>query len=162
GRGVAVGLPLRLRARPAADGCHLELLEQDSVLVRGRVAAASDDDHAVAPVAPTGEAMDLPISRTCFACGVDNALGLGLRLRADADTVWGTWTPRSGFATTAGALASLALTTLLDETAFWLGALASGEAGMTTELRVTLHAEAAADTPIIVVGRRAAVCPRPG
>jgi hypothetical protein len=159
-RRVPLGLPLRLCARPAADGCHLELLEQNGVLVRGRVAAATDGERAVAAVPPAGDAMDLPISRTCFACGVDNTLGLGVRLRADADTVGGTWIPRSGFATTGGALAPLALTTLLDEAAFWLGALASGEAGMTTELRVTLHAEAAAGTPITVVGARAAVCPR--
>lgn len=159
-RRVPLGLPLRLRARPAADGCHLELLEQNGVLVRGRVAAASDGERAVAAVPPAGDAMELPISRTCFACGVDNVLGLGLRLRADADTVGSTWIPRSGFATTGGGLAPLALTTLLDEAAFWLGALASGEAGMTSELRVTLHAEAAAGTPITVVGARAAVRPR--
>ena len=53
-----------------------------------------------------------------------------------------------------GTLAPLALTTLLDEAAFWLGALATGEAGMTTELRVTLHDSAPADGPITVTGLR--------
>ena len=57
-------------------------------------------------------------------------------------------------------VASLALTTLLDETAFWLGALASGESGMTTDLSVTLHAAAPADAPIVVWGDRAKTCPR--
>jgi hypothetical protein len=104
--------------------------------------------------------MALPISRSCFACGTDNALGLGLRLRADEVTVGGTWTPRSGFGDAAGTLAAVALTTMLDEAAFWLGALATGEAGMTTELRVTLHAEASAGSPITVAGARAAVRPR--
>ena len=45
-------------------------------------------------------------------------------------------------------------------TAFWLGALASGESGMTTDLSVTLHAAAPADAPIVVWGDRAKTCPR--
>jgi len=158
---VPLGVPLRLRTRRGPDGCHLELSERDAVLVRGRVAAAAPPDgtNAVVPL-PADDAMALPISRTCFACGVDNALGLRARLRADADAVGGTWTPRPGFADAGGRLAPVALTTLLDEAAFWLGALATGEAGMTTELRVTLHAEAAAGSAITVAGARAAVRPR--
>jgi hypothetical protein len=157
---VPLGVPLRLRTRRGLDGCHLELSERDAVLVRGRVAAAAPPDgtNAVVPL-PADDAMALPISRTCFACGVDNALGLRARLRADADAVGGTWTPRPGFADAGGRLAPVALTTLLDEAAFWLGALATGEAGMTTELRVTLHAEAAAGSAITVAGARAAVRP---
>jgi hypothetical protein len=156
---VPLGAPLALRARRAPDGCHLEVAERDTVLVRGHVAAA-DPESRVAVPPPATDAPALPISRTCFACGVDNALGLGATLRADADAVGGTWTPRAGFATAGGTLAPVALTTLLDEAAFWLGALATGEAGMTTELRVTLHAEAAARSPITVAGARAAVRPR--
>jgi len=158
---VPLGVPLRLRTRRGPDGCHLELSERDAVLVRGRVAAAAPPDgtNAVVPL-PADDAMALPISRTCFACGVDNVLGLRARLRADADAVGGTWTPRPGFADAGGRLAPVALTTLLDEAAFWLGALATGEAGMTTELRVTLHAEAAAGSAITVAGARAAVRPR--
>jgi hypothetical protein len=156
---VPLGAPLALRARRASDGCHLEVAERDTVLVRGHVAAA-DPERGVTVPPPAADAPALPISRTCFACGVDNALGLGAALRADADAVGGTWTPRPGFATAGGTLAPVALTTLLDEAAFWLGALATGEAGMTTELRVTLHAEAAAGSAIAVAGARAAVRPR--
>jgi hypothetical protein len=161
---VPLATPLRLRARRADDGDHLELLEHDTVLVRGvvgPVGASIDgaaDAGAIDP--PPAEAPTLPISRTCFACGVDNALGLGLTLRADADTVGGTWSPPPRFAAGGGALAPIALTTLLDEAAFWLGALATGEAGMTTELRVVLHADAAAHAAITVAGARAAVRPR--
>jgi hypothetical protein len=159
---VPLATPLRLRARRTDDGDRLELLEHDdTVLVRGAVApvtAPIEDDGAIAP--PPADAPTLPISRTCFACGVDNALGLGLTLRADADAVGGTWSPPPRFAASGGALAPIALTTLLDEAAFWLGALATGEAGMTTELRVMLHADAAADAAITVAGARAAVRPR--
>jgi hypothetical protein len=105
--------------------------------------------------------MALPISAGCFACGLDNPLGLAVSLRADATAVGGTWTPRPGFRLADGTLAPVALTTLLDEAAFWLGALASGESGMTTELRVTLHESAPADGPITVSGLRSAVRARP-
>lgn len=111
------------------------------------------------PPARAARAQPLPVSRACLACGVENPLGLQARLGADDDVVAGTWLPRP--ALRAGdVVASLALTTLLDETAFWLGALASGESGMTTELSVTLHAAAPADAPITVWGERAATRPR--
>jgi hypothetical protein len=158
-RRVPLGVSLRARARRADDGCHLELLDHDALLVRGLATTIADGDEAAA-APPAAGASDLPISRSCFACGVDNALGLGLRLRADTDAVGGTWTPPPGFVTTDGTVAPVALTTLLDEAAFWLGALATGEAGMTTELRVTLHAEPVAGTPITVAGNRRAVRPR--
>lgn len=88
------------------------------------------------------EAHPLPISRTCFACGIDNALGLRVQLEFDDAEVRGAWRPREQFRTAEGALTTAAVTTLLDEAAFWLGALATGESGMTTDLRVTLHAPA--------------------
>jgi hypothetical protein len=157
---VPIGTRLRLRRSRGADGDDLELLERDVLLVRGRVVPATlaADDGATGP--PASDAMALPISRTCFACGTDNALGLGVTLRADADAVGGTWTPPPRFAAAGGRLAPVALTTLLDEAAFWLGALATGEAGMTTELRVTLHAEPAAASAIVVAGARDVVRPR--
>jgi len=40
-----------------------------------------------------------------------------------------TWQPRAPFRRADGSLAPAALTTLLDEAAFWLGALATGESG---------------------------------
>jgi acyl-coenzyme A thioesterase PaaI-like protein len=160
-RRVPLATPLRLRRRRAADGDRLELLERDTVLVRGAVTPATASAHDAGPVAPpAGDAPALPISRTCFACGIDNRLGLGLRLRADADAVGGTWSPPPRFAAGGGALAPVALTTLLDEAAFWLGALATGESGMTTELRVSLHRPAPFDAPLTVAGARAAVRPR--
>ncbi|HMH51931.1 MAG TPA: hypothetical protein VK548_16965 [Candidatus Acidoferrum sp.] len=96
----------------------------------------------------------LPVSSTCVACGVDNALGLQARLRFDDERVWTRWIPRETAAREDGSLAPIALTTLLDEAAFWLGALASGEAGMTTELAITLHREIAFGEPVVVTGRR--------
>ena len=157
---VPLGVPLPLRVRRGPGGEELELGDDGgAVLVHGRVTAeAVETADLVAP--PAADAMPLPISKTCFACGTDNALGLGLALRADDAAVGGTWTPRPGFREADGTLAPVALTTALDEAAFWLGALATGEAGMTTELRVTLHAAASAEAPITIAGARASTRPR--
>jgi hypothetical protein len=76
---------------------------------------------------------------------------------ADDHAVRATWVPRADFAADGGTLAPVALTTLLDEAAFWLGALATGESGMTTELAVTLHRPVRADATVTVVGARGAV-----
>jgi len=100
--------------------------------------------------------LPLPVSRACLACGVDNALGLQARLQADERLVGTTWTPRETLCAD-GTVSPLALTTLLDETAFWLGALATGESGMTTELAITLHGPVAADAAVTVWGERARV-----
>ena len=155
---VPLGTPLALRVSRADGHVALALLEGSATLVDGAVGAATETGASIEPPAPA--AMALPISRGCFACGTENPLGLAVRLRADDASVGATWRPRPGFRQDDGTLAVVALTTLLDEAAFWLGALATGESGMTTELRVTLHAEPKADEPITVAGARAAVRPR--
>jgi acyl-coenzyme A thioesterase PaaI-like protein len=150
---VPLGTPLALRV---TGGDGFTLLDGDTTLVEGRVEHAQGDaGAAVEPPEPS--AMPLPISRGCFACGTDNALGLGALLRADDAAVGATWAARPDFRRADGTLAPLALITLLDEAAFWLGALATGESGMTTALRVTLHAEVQADDTLTVAGARAAV-----
>jgi acyl-coenzyme A thioesterase PaaI-like protein len=157
---VPPGVPLDLRIDRAGGACELVLSERGARLVTGRVAAAVPAATAPAVTEPAADAPPLPISRGCLACGTDNPLGLRVRLRADAFAVGGTWTPTAGFRAADGTVATVALTTLLDEAAFWLGALATGESGMTTELRVTLHGPARADGPLTITGARAAVRPR--
>jgi len=159
-RRVPLGMPLTL-LRTRADSTETFVLSDPagSVLVDGRVAPLAaglphprppdDDDDA--------RRYPLPISRACFACGTDNELGLRVRLEFDAETVRGTWEPRASFRRDDGSLAPAALTTLLDEAAFWLGALATGESGMTTELRVSLHRPAPFAAPVTVTGARGAV-----
>jgi acyl-coenzyme A thioesterase PaaI-like protein len=161
-RRVPLGLPLTLR-RAREDSAEAFVLSDQAggVLVDGRVAllASPAENGALRPDG-NGAAHPLPISRTCFACGTDNELGLRARLAFDADAVRATWQPRAPFRRADGSLAPAALTTLLDEAAFWLGALATGESGMTTELRVALHHPAPYEAPVTVTGARAAVRPR--
>ena len=163
-RRVPLGSPLML-LRSRTDSTETFVLSDPAggVLVDGRVAPLAGDAAAAAPSRPGGDdthADPLPISRTCFACGTDNDLGLRVRLGFDAAAVRGTWQPRAPFRQADGSLAPAALTTLLDETAFWLGALATGESGMTTELSVSLHRPARFGPPVTVTGVRDAVRPR--
>jgi acyl-coenzyme A thioesterase PaaI-like protein len=160
-RRVPLGVPLALQ-RARADSAHMFALSDPSsknMLVEGRVVLGANGD-AAANGAASASRFPLPVSRTCFACGTDNDLGLRARLGFDDDTVGGTWEPRPPFRRADGSLAPAALTTLLDEAAFWLGALATGESGMTTELRVSLHRPAPFGAAITVSGARAAVRPR--
>lgn len=153
-RRVPLGVSLSLDAAHAADGvtCHVRDATA-TVLVDGHVRRATNVEPTGAPA--SGD-VPLPVSGTCFACGVDNPIGLRARLRFDDRSVAGTWTPDARFLGADGGLATVALTTLLDEAAFWLGALATGESGMTTELRVVLHGRLAGGS-VQVSGERAAV-----
>ncbi|HEV8587202.1 MAG TPA: hypothetical protein VGT02_19745 [Methylomirabilota bacterium] len=164
-RRVPLGVPLALTLarEPDALVCRVTDPAGGAVLVDGRVAAAVGAlATAPRPDPDLATASPLPVSRTCFACGIENPLGLRVRLGFDARAVGGAWTPRPGFRESDGRLAPAALTTLLDEAAFWLGALATGESGMTTELAVTLHGDVDADGPVLVTGERAAARPRAG
>jgi acyl-coenzyme A thioesterase PaaI-like protein len=157
-RRVPLGVPLKVAVARSGSGVACRVLDASaSTLVEGEVqqAATVDGDGGGAT-----SGVPLPVSRTCFACGTDNPIGLRVALAFDARTVGGTWKPDARFATGDGRLPTVALTTLLDEAAFWLGALATGESGMTTELRVTLVESAAAGAAVRVGGERAAARPR--
>ncbi|MBI4637314.1 MAG: hypothetical protein HY727_13280 [Candidatus Rokubacteria bacterium] len=175
-RRVPLDVPLRLAITRTDAAVAYTLRDDSGVLADGRVSPAADDDRtpprsgdpprprlqqprvSEGPPTPSGETgHPLPVSASCLACGIDNRLGLQVRLTFDDEAVWGTWSPREAFRAPDGGLAPVALTTLLDEAAFWLGALASGESGMTTDLRVTLHRRVPLDTAIRVAGGRRTV-----
>lgn len=168
-RRVPLGIPLRLTLAEAGDAVECRLAEtNDAVLVEGRAGLACSANgagggasgaRARAGLADPGSAHRLPVSTTCFACGVDNPIGLHLQLSFDDGAVAGCWRPRESFRAEDGSLAPVALTTMLDEAAFWLGALASGESGMTTELAVTLYGAVPFGVPLTVAGRRDTVRP---
>src|SRR4030095_2619922 len=164
-RRVPRGSPLMLLRNRTTDSTETFVLSDPAggVLVDGRVAPLAGNVAVTAAGWPGGDdtsADPLPISRTCFACGTDNDLGLRVRLGFDPDAVRGAWPPPGPLRRGDGWLAPAALTTLLDETAFWLGALATGESGMTTELCVSLLRPAPFGSPVTVTGVRESVRPR--
>src|SRR5688572_10239128 len=157
-RRVPLGVPLKLGITRSARAVGCRVLDAaGGVLVEGHVQTPAAVDAGGGPVSAD---VPLPVARTCFACGIDNPIGLRARLAFDGHAVGGSWTPDSRFVASDGRLAAVALTTLLDEAAFWLGALATGESGMTTELRVTLYDGGAAGETVRIGGARAGVRPR--
>ena len=156
-RRVPLGTPLGLELERIDGSARCRLYDSTSVLVEGRI----DPAELPAASAPrtAGEGTPLPVSSTCFVCGVANSVGLQARLWFDDVTVGGTWMPSARFRDAQGNLSSLALLALLDEAAFWLGALATGESGMTTDLAVTLAEQVPLDTPLTLSGTRASVRP---
>ncbi|MBI2159282.1 MAG: hypothetical protein HYU25_02625 [Candidatus Rokubacteria bacterium] len=182
---VPLGVPLELALERADSACTFVLSDRHTLLVDGRVAPAAEGNPAgpgpllrhasgrflrvtpgdaqkqrVSEGARDAGAHPLPVSRTCFACGIDNELGLRVQLEFDDAEVRARWRPREPLRAADGTLATAALTTLADEAAFWLGALATGESGMTTDLRVTLHHAVEFGGALTVTGARASARPR--
>jgi acyl-coenzyme A thioesterase PaaI-like protein len=156
-RRVPLATALHLATSPDGSGMQCGLYQSGTLLVEGRVDPGDLSDDACG--SPFAEGTPLPISTTCFVCGVENAAGLRAALRFDEAAVFGAWTPDERFRAPDGSLSSVAVTALLDEAAFWLGALATGESGMTTDLAVTLAASAPLGSPLTVRGDRTRVRP---
>ncbi len=119
-RRVPIATPLRLTLSPDRGRVTCVLEDDAGALVEGSVtppgashSRSSDDPVRVS----AADSHPVPISRSCFACGIDNGLGLRAQLRHDSAAVGGTWRPTASHEV-AGSLAPVALTTLLDEAAF--------------------------------------------
>ncbi|MFQ5521938.1 MAG: hypothetical protein ACE5FK_11100 [Candidatus Methylomirabilia bacterium] len=138
-RKIPLNTPLPLAVERSGPETTFRLSNGEQVLVEGQVTPGESDVAPTTLPEASGTRFPLPISNRCFACGVQNPLGLQASLWFDERQVWTEYRPREPLRTADGRLATAVFTTLLDETAFWLGALATGESGMTTELRVTLH-----------------------
>jgi hypothetical protein len=157
-RRVPLGTPLGLEVSREDGAAACRVVEGAVLLVEGRVEPASPPDGARRPD-PAGGGPPLPVSNSCFVCGIANQAGLRAQLRFDAGAVFGTWSPIPRFLARRGGLAPVALTSILDEAAFWLGALASGESGLTTDLAVTLAEGGPLEPPLVIRGERAGVRP---
>jgi hypothetical protein len=159
-RKVPLGVALTVRHEPAGDGMRVALDSGATRLVDGGVAMAAAQIAVPGPRPPAGRARALPVSTSCFVCGVGNEHGLRATLAFDEDTVHGVWRPAEHVRAADGTLAPIAVTALLDEAAFWLGALATGESGMTTALDLTLLRAIPFGAPVTIVGDRRRVAPR--
>ncbi len=140
-KSVPLETPLPLRVEPAPGDVSLTLGEDRRPLARARVASTP---HASAPARDgwggvPARGLALPTSRGCLACGTENPVGLRVQLRFEDRWVWAQCRPTETYRTPDGRIAPVLYTVLLDEMAWWLGALASGEAGVTTEFSVTLY-----------------------
>lgn len=166
-RSVPLETRLPLASEALLPDVALTLGEAARPLARGLVSLAPP---APGPAwdgwrGPTAGSLGFPTSRGCLACGSDNPMGLRVRLRFDEEWVWAEYDPPETYRTADGRLAPALFTVLLDEAAWWLGALAAAEAGVTTDLRVRLHRPGHAfGGPVLAVGprRRVAATDRRG
>ena len=104
---------------------------------------------------PPEKSLGFPTARGCLACGTANPVGLQVRLRFDDRWVWVEYRPSETYRTADGRIAPALCTVLLDEMAWWLGALATGEAGVTTDIHIALHRPTHPfGEPLLAVGSR--------
>lgn len=161
-RTIPLDTPLPLTAARGEHGVTLTLKNGESVL-----AEATAEHSAEQPIGGdafqrwtgrNGRPSALPITRGCLACGSENPLGCQLALRFDDRWLWSEHWPRLPFRSPDGTLDPALFPILLDEVGWWLGALRTGEAGVTTEVFTTLYSdEVAFDGPLILLGEHGGV-----
>ena len=152
---VPVETELDLDGRAHDGVVTVTVLQDGQTLTSASVTPLRGGDHATAPPWRGGGAgWPLPLSEDCLACGARNPLGLQVGLSFDDEGVWARLVPREPWSTGAGTLHPAIAPVLLDEIAWWLGALVMKEGGLTNRISVTLLDGALpAGTPLIGVGR---------
>jgi hypothetical protein len=162
-RGVPTETPLALET--GSEGARARLaVSQDG----RRLAAAELMREEVAPFDPaptlaewraaSSAGAEVPHTKTCLACGSANPLGLAVRFLVNDRFVWREYVPQPAYRAANGALHAALVTIMLDELAWWLGALAQGECGVTTEVSLTVYARLPF-TPLLAIGDRQTVRP---
>ncbi len=152
---LQTSLPLRVEA--SGQDVALTLGDDGKPLARCRVTLGATE--ATPPLngwsGPPGKSLGFPTARGCLACGSENPIGLRVPLRFDDRWVWAEYRPSETYRAADGGIAPALFTVLLDEMAWWLGALATGEAGVTTDIHVALHRPAHPfGEPLLAVGPR--------
>jgi hypothetical protein len=134
---------LSLRARAGGEGTEVTLADDGHTLTSGTVRPAGVDAGA-GPGA--GERLEvaaepgwtLPMSESCLACGAENPLGLQAALTFDGAGVWARLGPREPWRLPGGRTHPALAPVVLDEVAWWLGALTMQEGGLTNRIHLEL------------------------
>lgn len=156
---VPIGTALDLETGRSDDTITLSIRQGGQTLTSGGVTALGEP-----PVEPAwrgdGAGSRLPMSEQCLACGAQNPLGLQVALAFDDEGVWARLEPREAWRASGNRLHPALAPVLLDELAWWLGALVMKEGGLTNRLAISLHEpNAPFDGPLLAVGRFADVAP---
>lgn len=152
---VPVETDLGLDGRSRDGTLTLSVLQDGQTLSSATVAPLRGNARPAAPAWRGGQTgRRLPLSDTCIACGAGNAAGLQVGLSFDEEGVWTRLVARPPWVTGSGALHPAVAPVLLDEVAWWLGALVMREGGLTNRISLTLlDGMPAASTPLVAVGR---------
>ncbi len=146
----------------ADDGAIRLAIVQDGQTLSSGTISALDAALGSTPAVWRGgdDGWPLPTSEHCLACGALNPLGLQAGLRFDDEGVWARIEPRAPWRAPGGRLHPALLPVLLDEIAWWLGALVMQEGGLTNRISVRLlQPDATWSAPLIAAGRFDAVKP---
>jgi hypothetical protein len=158
---VPVETPFDLVAHADDGTVNVSILQDRQPLAAGMVTAASEVDSTLPRWTGAAEGTPLPMSEQCLACGSRNPLGLRVALSFDEVGVWVRLTPgpawRADETTFHPALAPV----LMDEVAWWLGALVMKEGGLTNRIALTLSEtwRQGGVSEVVAAGRFADVTP---
>ena len=157
---VPLTTALTLEGGAREGGASVTILQDGQILSSVSVSLLAADAPAVRARWLGGRVgVPLPMSEDCLACGSRNPLGLQTALSFDDEGVWARLEPRAPWRSGAALHDALA-PVLLDEVAWWLGALTMREGGLTNRIQVTLHQSALpAGVPLLAAGRFADVTP---
>ncbi|MGH7415412.1 MAG: hypothetical protein ACREKJ_14545 [Candidatus Rokuibacteriota bacterium] len=159
---VPLQTPLDLQGHTEGGAAIVTVLDRAQPLASATITIGDLEETAPDPGwrASGREGWPMPLSDQCLACGAHNPLGLQLGLRFDADGVWARFVPREPWRRSRDRLDPALSAVALDEVAWWLGALATKEGGLTNRISLTLlRPDAAAPGPVTAVGRLADVTP---
>jgi len=159
---VPLETPLALEGHADGAGATVTILDGTQPLTSATISHGDIEDIAPDPGwrASGREGWPMPRSDQCLACGAHNPLGLQLGLRFDGDGVWAHFVPRDPWRGPGDRLAPALPAVVLDEIAWWLGALVTKEGGLTNRIALTLlRPDAIAPGPVTAVGRFADVTP---
>jgi len=151
---------LDLRADRSNGGIGLTILQGGHTLTSGSVTDLPPSPAAAIAWSGGSDGSSLPMSDYCLACGAQNPLGLQVALSFNDEGVWARLTPRAPWRASGERLHAALAPVLLDEVAWWLGALVMKEGGLTNRLAVGLHEpDPPFEGPLVASGRFADVTP---
>jgi hypothetical protein len=149
---VPIEHALDLEGHSEGSAVTVTILERGQLLTSATITAPDEwtvaSDEAPPSLHPASDADGWPMPRSeqCLACGADNPLGLRLGLRFDRHGVWARFEPRPPWRRPDQRLEPALAAVILDEIAWWLGALVSKEGGLTNRITLTLPRP---DAPVV-------------
>jgi hypothetical protein len=160
-RGVPTETSLALATGSTGSRARLSLSQDDRRLAEAEL---SREDVVPPDVSATLAAWrqvgppagQVPGTATCLACGSANPLSLGLRFNVGERVLWREYTPPEAYRAADGSLHAALVTVALDELGWWLGALAQGECGVTTEVTISVFRRLPF-APLVLIGDREGV-----